>query len=215
MTTRAVMDSRQTFHLTPTRIVLRHRLFSVEEQNVAHNSIRWQKCLPTDGHAGFSSATAEEPIQHMREARKPNRNWSPTQDEGIACFATHDPKEPCRVLVVDDDELILSRLVSLLQRSGYEAYAARSGEDAMRVLDEKDCQIVVTDWHMPDMDGLDLCRSIRSSADKASIYILMLTVRDGSGDIVAGLSAGADDYAVKGATAEEILARLEVGKRIT
>jgi DNA-binding response OmpR family regulator len=119
------------------------------------------------------------------------------------------------VLVVDDDELILSRLISLLERGGYEAYAARSGEDAMRVLDEMDCHIVVTDWHMPDMDGLDLCRSIRSSADKAYIYILMLTVRDGSGDIVAGLSAGADDYAVKGATAEEILARLEVGKRIT
>jgi PleD family two-component response regulator len=187
----------------------------VEDQNVAHNSIRSQKCFPTYEHAGFPCATADETIQHMREARKPNRNWSLAQEEVIACFATHDPTEPCRVLVVDDDELSRSRLISLLERSGYEAYAARSGEDAMRVLDEMDCRIVVTDWHMPDMDGLDLCRSIRSSADKAYIYILMLTVRDGSGDIVAGLSAGADDYAVKGATAEEILARLEVGKRIT
>jgi PleD family two-component response regulator len=196
-------------------IVLRNGLLSMEEQNVAHNSIRWQKCLPTAEHAWPASATADESIQHMRHAQKPTGNWSLAQNAVIARFASHDPAEPCRVLVVDDDELIVSKLMSLLKRSGYEAYSARSGEEALRVLDQMDCRIVVTDWQMHDMDGLDLCRSIRSSADKAYIYILMLTVRDGSGDIVAGLSAGADDYAVKGATAEEILARLEVGKRIT
>jgi DNA-binding response OmpR family regulator len=68
---------------------------------------------------------------------------------------------------------------------------------------------------MPDMDGLDLCRNIRSRADRACIYVLMMTVRSGRSDILAGLSAGADDYVVKGATAEEILTRLEVGTRIT
>jgi DNA-binding response OmpR family regulator len=132
---------------------------------------------------------------------------------GIAQFV--DPTEPCRVLIVDDDELIISRVSSLLERSGYQVCAARSGEDAMRLLDATTCQIVITDWHMPDMDGLDLCRNIRSRADKAYIYVLMLTVRNGRGDILAGLSAGADDYVIKGATAEEILARLEVGRRIS
>jgi DNA-binding response OmpR family regulator len=131
----------------------------------------------------------------------------------IALFV--DPTEPCRVLIVDDDELIISRISSLLERSGYQVCAARSGEDAMRVLEATTCQIVITDWHMPDMDGLELCRCIRSRADKAYIYVLMLTVRNGRGDILAGLSAGADDYVIKGADAEEILARLEVGRRIT
>jgi DNA-binding response OmpR family regulator len=134
----------------------------------------------------------------------------------VAGFALHiDPTEPCRVLIVDDDELITSKVASLLERSGYRVSTARSGEDAMRVLDATTVQIVITDWHMPGMDGLDLCRNIRSRADRACIYVLMLTVRNGSGDILAGLSAGADDYVIKGATAEEILARLEVGRRIT
>jgi len=136
-------------------------------------------------------------------------------DGAIAGLATHEPTEPCRVLIVDDDELIISSVSSLLVRSGYQVCAARSGEDAMRVLISTNCHIVITDWHMPDMDGLDLCRNIRSRADKAYIYVLMLTVRNGRSDMLAGLSAGADDYVVKGATAEEILARLEVGRRLT
>jgi DNA-binding response OmpR family regulator len=137
------------------------------------------------------------------------QEYIPTNDHFV------DPTEPCRVLIVDDDELIVRRLSALLECSGYYICAARSGADAMRVLDESNCKIVITDWHMADMDGLDLCRNIRSRADSRYIYILMLTVRDGRGDILAGLSAGADDYVIKGATAEEILARLEVGRRIT
>jgi len=133
----------------------------------------------------------------------------------IADLATHEPTQPCRVLIVDDDELVISSVSSLLERSGYQVCAARSGEDAMRVLNETNCNIVITDWHMPDMDGLDLCRNIRSSAKNTYIYVLMLTVRNGSGDILAALSAGADDYVLKGAGAEEILARLEVGRRLT
>lgn len=131
-----------------------------------------------------------------------------------ARLATHEPSQRCRVLIVDDDELIVCRVASLLERSGYEVFAARSGEDAMRVLNAMTCHIVVTDWQMPDMNGLELCRDIRSRIDKAYIYVLMLTVRNGSGDILSALSAGADDYAVKGATAEELLARLEVGRRL-
>jgi PleD family two-component response regulator len=136
-------------------------------------------------------------------------------DSAIAGFTTLDPTEPCRVLIVDDDELIVSSVSSLLERSGYQVCAARSGEHAMRVLNATNCHIVITDWHMPDMDGLDLCRNIRSSAKNTYIYVLMLTVRNGSGDILAALSAGADDYVLKGAGAEEILARLEVGRRLT
>jgi two-component system cell cycle response regulator len=126
-------------------------------------------------------------------------------------------EEPSRrsVLIADDDELITKYLSSLLRRGGYEVHTARSGEEALRLLDATDCQIVLSDWHMPDMDGLALCRNLRMRTSAGYIYIVMLTVRSGRTDILEGLSAGADDYVVKGATAEEILARVEVGRRIT
>jgi diguanylate cyclase (GGDEF)-like protein len=126
-----------------------------------------------------------------------------------------DPAAPCRVLIVDDDPQVVMRISTLLAAKGYEIFAASSGEGALRVLDENVCQIVLTDWHMPDMDGLALCRNLRLRQIEGYIYILMLTVRDSPSDIVAGLAAGADDYVVKGATSAEILARLEVGRRTT
>ena len=121
----------------------------------------------------------------------------------------------CRVLLVDDDAVVRHRLTSLLRAAGYEVYAASSAEEALRFLDSTFCQIVLTDWHMPDMDGLALCRHLRHRRGKGYIYLLMLTVRSGAEDIVTGLTAGADDYVVKGAAPEEILARVEVGRRIT
>jgi CheY-like chemotaxis protein len=136
-------------------------------------------------------------------------------DSVIARFAARQPMPPCRVLIVDDDELVLCRISSLLEGSGYEVCTAPSGEDALRILNVVTCSIVITDWHMAGMDGLDLCREIRSRVNHAYTYVLMLTVRNGSGDSLAALSAGADDYVVKGATVEEILARLEVGRRPT
>jgi two-component system, cell cycle response regulator len=126
-----------------------------------------------------------------------------------------DQGSPCRVLIVDDDELVLRRLSVLLQRDGYDTHAATTAEAALQILEGTPCQIVLTDWHMPDMDGLALCRKLRSRQNTGYIYILLLTVRNGHSDIVAGLAAGADDYVVKGATAEEILARIGVGRRIT
>jgi len=121
----------------------------------------------------------------------------------------------CRVLLVDDDAVVRHRLTALLETAGYEVYAASSGKEALRILDSTSCQIVLTDWHMPDMDGLALCRHLRQVRGKGYIYLLMLTVRSGTADVVTGLNAGADDYVVKGAAPEEILARVEVGRRIT
>jgi diguanylate cyclase (GGDEF)-like protein len=126
-----------------------------------------------------------------------------------------DPARRCRVLVVDDDELVLRQLAALLRTAGYDVYTASSGEEALKVLDKSLCQIVLTDWQMPDMDGLALCRNIRLRDNTGYVYVLMLTVRSGRRDVLAGLSAGADDYVVKGAATEEILARLQVGRRIT
>jgi two-component system, cell cycle response regulator len=126
-----------------------------------------------------------------------------------------EPASRCRVLIVDDDELVLKRLSALVRLGGYETYTATSGASALVVLAETPCQIVLTDWHMPDMDGLALCCKLRSSDNDGYSYIILVSVRSARSDIVAGLAAGADDYVVKGATTEELLARIGVGRRIT
>jgi diguanylate cyclase (GGDEF)-like protein len=85
----------------------------------------------------------------------------------------------------------------------------------LEIIDTAPCHIVLTDWEMPGMNGLALCRHLRLQSSETYVYILMLTIRDAAPDLLTGLAAGADDYLVKGATAEEILARLEIGRRIS
>ena len=122
---------------------------------------------------------------------------------------------PCTVLVVDDDEVVREQLVALISEAGYDVRIAKSGAEALAVFDKEPCRIVLSDWEMPDMDGVALCRNIRSRRLPSYTYVLMLTVRRTKRDVVAGLTAGADDYVVKGAPPEELLARLAVGRRIT
>jgi two-component system cell cycle response regulator len=121
----------------------------------------------------------------------------------------------CRVLVVDDDELIRGRLVARLRTSGFDVDGAGSGEEALLLLTTSAYQVVLTDWQMPVMDGLDLCRHLRAMCHESYIYVVMLTVRDSKQDVLTGLGAGADDYVLKGAPFEELLARIEIGRRIT
>jgi diguanylate cyclase (GGDEF)-like protein len=119
------------------------------------------------------------------------------------------------VLVVDDDALVCARLSALLNASRYDVEVATTGEEALRILDATHCHIVLTDWQMPDMDGLALCRHIRLRHNESYIYVLMLTIRDSEHDVMTGLAAGADAYVVKGAPIDDILARVEIGRRIT
>jgi two-component system, cell cycle response regulator len=123
--------------------------------------------------------------------------------------------KPCRVLIVDDDPLVRARLCLLLNDARYQVEVAATAEQALEISDTAPCHIVLTDWEMPGMDGLALCRHLRLQNGESYVYILMLTIRNAARDLLAGLAAGADDYVVKGATAEEILARLEIGRRIS
>jgi diguanylate cyclase (GGDEF)-like protein len=102
----------------------------------------------------------------------------------------------------------------LLGDAGFDVLVAAGGRDALRIIETKSCQIVVTDWEMPDMDGIALCRSLRAYQGEGYIYVLVLTVRNGKDDIVSGFAAGADDFITKGCSTEEMLARIDVGRRI-
>jgi two-component system cell cycle response regulator len=163
---------------------------------------------PNRKSAIHGAAADQQPVSAARVVPRIELN-----DSAITLLP--EPTTPCRVLLVDDDELVVRRISSLLQGAGYETHTARTGEEALRLLETTMCQIVLTDWRMPDMDGIALCRNLRRRQGSSYIYILMLTVRDGTNDLLAGLAAGADDYLVKGAPPDEILARLGVGRRIT
>jgi len=120
-----------------------------------------------------------------------------------------------QVLIADDD--IISRAVvkALLIKWGYEVLEVGDGNQAWNILKDKDSpHLVLLDWMMPGIDGLELCRRLRQSDNNTYHYIILLTGRDSKEDIIGGLNAGADDYITKPFMPEELEVRLRVGKRI-
>ena len=112
---------------------------------------------------------------------------------------------PARVLVVDDDEKITGFLRRALAYEGYQVEVADAGAAALAHALKLPPDLVVLDVMMPGLDGLEVCRRLRAGGD---VPVLMLTARDGVGDRVQGLDAGADDYLAKPFALEELLARL-------
>ena len=110
-----------------------------------------------------------------------------------------------RVLLVEDDARLAGMVADYLGESGFRAAIASTGEDAERRLKAEDFDVVILDLMLPDTDGLDLCKRIRS---KSAIPLLMLTARGDPLDRVIGLELGADDYLPKPFEPRELLARL-------
>lgn len=116
-----------------------------------------------------------------------------------------------RILVVDDDAEIRASLRRALAFEGYAVVVAADGEEALRLVSDRPPDLVVLDLLLPGLDGLDVCRRLRSADD--SLPIVLLTARDAVADRVAGLETGADDYLVKPFAFEELLARIRVRLR--
>jgi two-component system cell cycle response regulator len=148
------------------------------------------------------------------DAAQPNEEISdPLNDTSIVQQLATEWQ--CRVLIVDDDDIVRAHLSALLKKAHYHVQVAASAEAALRILETSQFQIVVTDWQMPGMDGLELCRRVRLDQVEGYVYVMMLTVRESKQDMLTSLAAGADGYIVKGSPIEEILARMEVARRIT
>ncbi|MFO0890467.1 MAG: response regulator [Isosphaeraceae bacterium] len=113
------------------------------------------------------------------------------------------------VLIVDDSADDRALLRTILVRAGYSVVEAERGSDALARAAEFRPHLIVLDLNLPDVDGLEVCRSIRADRQVANVPVLMLTVRHDDADVVAGLNAGADDYVPKDAAPELILARVE------
>jgi two-component system, cell cycle response regulator len=119
-----------------------------------------------------------------------------------------------RILLVDDEPTQRLIMARLLKRAGYEVETAANGKEALARIDSGDFQLMITDWEMPEMDGIALCSALRSSQGKGYIYTILLTARDAIEHVVTGLQAGADDYLTKPVIEAELIARLSTGKRI-
>lgn len=111
-----------------------------------------------------------------------------------------------KVLVVDDEPAVRESLRRSLTFNGYNVVTAEDGIQALEVIEREHPEIVILDVMMPRMDGLEVCRTLRSQGDDRSI--LILTARDNVSDRVGGLDAGADDYLSKPFALEELLARV-------
>ncbi len=120
-----------------------------------------------------------------------------------------------KVLIADDSPLSQKILQTHLQRWGYESITVSDGQAAWLMLQQPDAPaLVIMDWMMPEMDGIEVCRRLRAAKHEPYIYIILLTGRDDRADIVSGLDAGADDYIVKPFDTHELNVRLRAGKRI-
>lgn len=119
-----------------------------------------------------------------------------------------------RVLTVDDDDIALDLLQCTLDDAGYEVEAAHNGTDALEMLRSGRFQFVVSDWEMPGMDGIELCRALRKRPCSSYVYFILVTAREATGDLVQGLDAGADDFITKPFEPDELCVRLRTGERI-
>ena len=122
---------------------------------------------------------------------------------------------PMKVLAAEDNPVFQSMLANMLTKWGYTPVVAHDGNEAWEALQQPDGpQLAILDWMMPGLNGVDICRGVRAAAREPYVYILLLTARTDSQDLVEGMEAGADDYLTKPFQAHELRVRLRAGRRI-
>jgi two-component system, cell cycle response regulator len=120
-----------------------------------------------------------------------------------------------KVLVAEDDVVFRRILESMLKKWDFQVVTASDGNQAWDILQGDNApNLVILDWMMPGLDGLEICRRVRKRVMETYIYVILLTSRDQQGDLVAGLDAGADDFIKKPFDPLELRGRLRAGKRI-
>jgi two-component system phosphate regulon response regulator PhoB len=121
-----------------------------------------------------------------------------------------DPLAPLgpSVLVVEDEEALATLINYNLAKEGYRVSLCADGEEALIVIDEKQPDIILLDWMLPTVSGIEVCRRLRQRAETRNIPVIMLTARGEESDRIRGLDTGADDYVVKPFSMSELSARV-------
>lgn len=118
------------------------------------------------------------------------------------------------ILLVEDEPTTRLMTARQLTRAGYEVEVVGNGTEALAVLTNKFFPMLLTDWDMPGINGVALCRAVRAMPLEGYVYTILLTAREGKAHVIEGLAAGADDYLVKPPDDNELRARLNTGRRI-
>ena len=118
-----------------------------------------------------------------------------------------------RILVVEDEEALFALLEYNLTREGFEVQGSADGDDAMLAIAENRPDLVVLDWMLPGLSGIEICRRIRARAELGDMPVIMLTARGEEADRIRGLDTGADDYLTKPFSIPELIARVRALRR--
>ncbi|NCC51648.1 MAG: response regulator [Spartobacteria bacterium] len=119
-----------------------------------------------------------------------------------------------KIMVVEDEKQIRDNLKILLESIGHEVVVASNGLEAFETYDVKPVQVIVSDWMMPGINGLELCKKIRAREEDAYCYFILLTARANRDDYIEAMACGVDDFMVKPLNIEDLTIRLHVAARI-
>lgn len=119
-----------------------------------------------------------------------------------------------RILLVDDDRVILTLLKGLLEKAGHTLFTASEGEEGLSLIEQVRPQLIITDWVMPGMDGLEFCRALRQNPAWRNIYVFIMTAQEGLDQLVMAFEAGANDYMTKPLRPKLLVARLRAAQRV-
>ena len=119
-----------------------------------------------------------------------------------------------KILIVEDEEDSRFIYERLLKKHGYNVKTAENGDEALKIIDEYRPKVILADWTMPKLNGVELCNIVKNKEDYKLIYFILLTARTSLKDRVEGLDTGADDYLVKPIDNQELVARIRSGLRI-
>lgn len=119
-----------------------------------------------------------------------------------------------RILAIDDDPIMRSLLERMLSSAGHAVQVAKNGKEGLELALEFKPQLVITDWLMPEMDGLAFCKFLRATEEGKEIYVILLTALETEDRLVEAFEAGADDYIVKPFSKRVLMARLRAGERV-
>ena len=119
-----------------------------------------------------------------------------------------------KILLAEDETLTRELIKSTLLKANHEVIAVQDGEEAWDASLRQSPQIIVSDWMMPKLNGLELCQKVRSRSQKDYTYFILMTTRSGLEDFRAAMEAGVDDFLSKSSQMDELLLRLRVAERI-
>ena len=120
-----------------------------------------------------------------------------------------------KILLVDDDQSMSIFIESVLNKWGYEIISCDNGEEAWQILQKEKINILLTDWVMPELSGIDLCKRVRSELQSSHyIYIILLTGKTSNEDLVMGFDSGADDFISKPVATKELHVRIKAAQRV-